>query len=76
MNIDIQKFADLFEIKVRILDWNISHLGKRLNGSDAQIINMNRKTEKNEPFRAQLQKIKQLITYYKSVRQSWRKGFY
>ena len=46
MNIDIQKFADLFEIKVRILDWNISHLGKRLNGSDAQIINMNRKTEK------------------------------
>ena len=31
---------------------------------------MNRKTEKNELFRAQLQKIKQLITYYKSVRQS------
>ena len=31
---------------------------------------MTRKTEKNEPFRAQLQKIKQLITYYKSVRQS------
>ena len=46
MNIDIHKFADLFKIKVRILEWNISHLWKRLNGFDALILNMSRKTEK------------------------------
>ena len=55
MNIDIHKFAELFQIHVKTLqNWF----------ADAPILNIARKSLKNKPFIAQLRKIKQLIINY------------
>ena len=51
MNIDIQKFEDLFKIKVMILGMKYLGFWEETNGSaNGPILNMTRKTKKMNPL--------------------------